>query len=74
METTAKKFNPITWFIQYVKEAREEMTKVTWPSKQETTRYALVVVVLSLAIAVFFGGLDWLLTKGLELLVSLTSA
>lgn len=73
METVSKKTNPITWMIRYVKEAKEELTKVTWPSKKETTKYVVIILILSLAIAAFFGGLDWLLTNGLKLLINLTS-
>ncbi len=71
--TTNKKENPLQWMIRYVKEARAEMLKVTWPSKQETTKYSLITIGLALVIAAFFGGLDWLLNLGLEWLIFLTS-
>ena len=67
------KENPIVWFFRYVRESKEEMKKVTWPSKQETTKYSVIVIILSLLIAGFFGGLDWLLNIGLDQLVALTS-
>ncbi len=70
--TTPKKENPIQWLFRYVSEARTEMLKVTWPSKQETTKYSLITIVLSIAIAAFFGGLDWVLNKGLEWLIFIT--
>ena len=65
--------NPITWFVNYLRESKEEMRKVTWPSKQETTKYTIVVIVLCLLIAGFFGGFDWLLNLGLELMIRATS-
>ena len=68
-----KKENPLQWLVRYVKESREEMKKVTWPSNTETTKYSIIVIVLSLLIAGFFGGLDWLLSQGLELLISIKS-
>jgi preprotein translocase subunit SecE len=71
--TTQKKESPLAWLWRYVREAREEIKKVTWPSKKETVKYSAIVVVLSLLIAVFFGGLDWLLNLGLEQLIKLTS-
>jgi len=71
--TSHKKENPIQWLFRYVKESRSEMMKVTWPSKQETIKYSIITIVLSLAIAAFFGGLDWLLNKGLEWLVFFTA-
>jgi|SaaInlStandDraft_5_1057022.scaffolds.fasta_scaffold50609_2 preprotein translocase subunit SecE len=71
--TTEKKANPILWLFRYVKESREEMKKVSWPTNQVTTKYSLIVIVLSLFIAGFFGGLDWLLNEGLDWLISITS-
>jgi len=68
-----KKENPIQWLFRYVKESKEEMKKVTWPSKQETTKYSVIVIILALVIAGFFGGLDWLLNLGLEQLISIKS-
>jgi len=59
--------------FQYFKESKEELKKVTWPSKQEINKYSLVVIVLSLVIAGFFGGFDWLLNLGLEKLITFTS-
>ncbi|PJA45685.1 preprotein translocase subunit SecE [Candidatus Uhrbacteria bacterium CG_4_9_14_3_um_filter_50_9] len=70
---TQKKENPIQWLFRYLKESREELKKVTWPSKQVTTKYSLIVVVLSIVIAGFFGGLDWVLNLGLERLIDLTA-
>jgi preprotein translocase subunit SecE len=59
--------------FQYFKESKEELKKVTWPSKQEINKYTLVVIVLSLVIAGFFGGFDWLLNIGLEKLIEFTT-
>ena len=42
----------------FLKEARVELKKVTWPTRRETIRYTLAVVLLSLAVAVFLGALD----------------
>jgi preprotein translocase subunit SecE len=65
--------NPLKWLFTYVREAREELRKVTWPNRQTTTKYSLVVVVVCVALAAFFGGLDWLLTMGLNWLILVTS-
>lgn len=44
----------------FLKEARLELKKVTWPRREDTLRYTAVVVTVSLAVAVFLGGLDYL--------------
>jgi preprotein translocase subunit SecE len=70
---TKKKEGPIQWLIRYAKESRGEMKKVSWPNNQVTTKYSVIVIILSLIIAGFFGGLDWLLNQGLEWLIDITS-
>jgi preprotein translocase subunit SecE len=47
---------------KFLKEVRVELKKVSWPSRQETIKYTLIVIGVSLAVAVFLGGLDFLLT------------
>lgn len=56
--------------INYFKEAVQEIKKITWPTKKETTTYTILVLGVSVAIAAFLGGLDWVFTKGLELLIN----
>jgi preprotein translocase subunit SecE len=59
--------------IRYFREAREELNKVSWPTQKEALTYAGFVIGLSVVLAAYFGFIDWLLTKGLEALVSLTA-
>lgn len=49
--------------IQFLKEAKAELTKVVWPSRKETIRITIAVVILSLAVAVYLGAVDYGLTK-----------
>jgi len=51
--------------VKYIREAIEEMKKVVWPTKKQTINYSIVVIVLSLGMAVFFGVLDYGFSKGL---------
>jgi preprotein translocase subunit SecE len=44
---------------QFLKEARAELLKVNWPSKTQTINYTMAVVGISIAVAVFLGGLDY---------------
>lgn len=59
--------------VRYVREAYEELKKVAWPTKRETVLYSSAVMGLCLVLAVYFGLLDWALSKGLEALVALTA-
>jgi preprotein translocase subunit SecE len=48
--------------IEFLKEVRVELKRVTWPTRQQTIKYTLIVIGLSLGVAVFLGGLDFLFT------------
>jgi len=51
---------------QFLKEVRQELKKVSWPSRQETIKYTLIVVGVSVAVAIFLGGLDFLFVWALN--------
>jgi preprotein translocase subunit SecE len=48
--------------ITFLKEVRLELKKVNWLNKKETVRYTLIVIAVSVAVAVFLGTIDFLLT------------
>ncbi|MFA6099311.1 MAG: preprotein translocase subunit SecE [Patescibacteria group bacterium] len=48
----------ITKIVDYFVSAKNELSKVSWPSRQETIRYSALVIVISVGVAVFFGVLD----------------
>ena len=54
---------------QFLKEVRQEVKKVTWPTKQETMRYSLMVIVASLIVAIYLGGVDYLVKVLLDYFV-----
>lgn len=49
-------------FLQLIREARVEVLKVVWPTRPETTTYALTVVAFTLAVAFYC----WIVDKGIE--------
>jgi preprotein translocase subunit SecE len=54
---------------KFLKEVRIELSKVSWPTRQQVTQYTLVVVGLSLALAIFLGVVDAGLVAALNKLV-----
>ena len=48
-------------FLVLAKEARTEIRKVVWPSRQETTQTTMIVVAVVLVMALLLWGLDSLL-------------
>jgi preprotein translocase subunit SecE len=57
--------------LKYLRNSREELSKVTWPGRQQTTHSTILVVAVSIAIAGFLGGADYGLNKLLEYLLAL---
>ena len=49
--------------VTFLKEVRLEMKKVNWPTRDETIKYTLIVIGVSLVIAIYLGGLDFLITN-----------
>ncbi len=55
--------NPVS---KYIRESREELGRVAWPSRKTVIRDTLVVVGISVIMAVFFGALDFGLSSGVQ--------
>jgi len=54
---------------KYIVESRQELKKVTWPSKKETKSHTLVVIAISIGVAVLLGAMDYLLNLLVQLVV-----
>ncbi len=52
--------------VTFLKEVRIELKRVTWPSRQEAIKHTLLVIGLTLAVAAFLGGLDFLFSYLLD--------
>jgi preprotein translocase subunit SecE len=55
--------------VNYIKEAKEELGKVVWPTRQELIRHTMIVVGVSLAVAAFLGVFDFVFNQVLETIV-----
>lgn len=54
---------------RYLSEVLEELRKVSWPNRETTTRYTILVIVISLIVAFFLGGLDFIFARILQMLI-----
>ncbi len=54
----AAKTNKGSAFIEFAKEARTEVRKVVWPTRQETMQTTIIVMVATLIVALLLWGLD----------------
>jgi len=43
---------------KFFSEVATELRKVTWPTRQETIRLTAAVIIISVAVGLFVGGLD----------------
>ena len=55
--------------ISYIKEVKAESKNVKWPSKKQIINYTLVVIVLSIVLALYVGGLDALFARLLSKII-----
>ncbi|HSW88169.1 MAG TPA: preprotein translocase subunit SecE [Candidatus Saccharimonadales bacterium] len=52
--------------IGFLRETQDELKKVTWPTRAEVIRLTGVVIIVSLAVGVYIGGLDFIFTNILQ--------
>ncbi|KKU87516.1 MAG: hypothetical protein UY17_C0016G0006 [Candidatus Beckwithbacteria bacterium GW2011_GWC2_47_9] len=55
--------------IRFVKEALAELKKVVWPTKEQVVRLSVLVIVVSVIAGLLMGGLDFIFTKLLALII-----
>jgi preprotein translocase subunit SecE len=56
--------------ITYIKEAREELKKVTWPDRDEVTSFTMVVIVSVVVVSIFLWLVDSALMQIIKLVIS----
>ena len=52
--------------LKFIREARDELKKVAWPTRETTVRYSIIVVISSLCVSAVIGGFDYLLSLLIE--------
>jgi preprotein translocase subunit SecE len=49
--------------LNFIRESREELKKVTWPDREEVTSFTMVVIISVVIISLFLWFVDTLLGK-----------
>jgi preprotein translocase subunit SecE len=49
--------------VEYIRESRDELKKVTWPDKEEVSNFTVIVMVTLVIVAIFLWFIDLLLTE-----------
>ena len=55
--------------IGYLKEVRDEISQVSWPSRKEAINMTLIVIGVSLAVGAYLGALDYAFTWLMGLII-----
>lgn len=59
-------------FRQYVREVRQELRKVAWPSREELTTYTVVVLITTTILTLIVFGMDFAFKEGFLQLLELS--
>lgn len=51
------------FIVRYFRETRVELSKVSWPSREDATQLTIIVLVVTFTMAAFLGSLDWVFTE-----------
>lgn len=57
--------------MEFLRQVRNETNKVTWPTRRETMITALMVVIFTIAMAIFFSVTDAVLIRVVSFIVNL---
>ncbi len=55
--------------MSYLQETRTELKHVTWPSRRQAVVFTAVVILISIATAVYLGFFDYLFQSGIGRLI-----
>ncbi len=57
--------------FQFIQQVRQEITKVTWPTRKETTITTIMVFIMVAVAAVFFLIVDYIISEMIKLVLGL---
>lgn len=58
--------NPVSFFQEVV----TELKKVIWPTRPELVKLTVVVIAVSVGVGIYLGGLDFVFTKLIEIILA----
>ncbi|MCA1748152.1 MAG: preprotein translocase subunit SecE [Parasphingopyxis sp.] len=68
--------SPVGWIAkipEFARQVRAETSKVVWPTRQETVQTAIMVIIMTTILAIFFLGVDSFFNMIVSFLVGLVS-
>ena len=58
---------------EFLRQVRAESAKIVWPTRKETMMTAVMVVIMTALLALFFFGVDWAFSAIVQALLGLLS-
>ena len=55
--------------VKFLLETKNELTQVVWPKRPEVIKLTGVVIITSVIVGLYIGGLDFLFTKAVSFLI-----
>ena len=55
--------------LQFFRDIIAELKRVTWPSREQTTRLTILVIIISISVGIILGVLDMLFGRGVKFLL-----
>lgn len=56
--------------MEFFGEVKREVAKVTWPTKQETVRATIMVMVMAIIASIFFFAVDGIIGMGIRNIIN----
>ncbi|HVA96412.1 MAG TPA: preprotein translocase subunit SecE [Candidatus Acidoferrales bacterium] len=55
--------------VTFVRQTYDELRQIVWPSRNEIIRLTGIVIILSVLMGIYIGGLDWVFSQAIQLIV-----
>jgi preprotein translocase subunit SecE len=55
--------------VTFVRQTYDELKQIVWPSRNEIIRLTGIVIILSVLMGIYIGGLDWIFSQAIQLIV-----
>ncbi len=69
-ETAEARPKIVTRIVEYFRDTRGELRKVTWPTRKQATNLTLIVLAVTAVMALFLGALDYIFATLVRLIIS----
>ena len=55
--------------VLFLRQTYDELKQVVWPTRKEIFRLTSIVIIISVIMGLYIGGLDWVFTQAIQLVL-----